>query len=100
MLSTAPSQTDTPTRVVAPAAARRGVPLWAAILLAAIAGGLLDLSFPAVGWWPLTFVSIILALCTIIRRSIGGAFLVGAAFGAAFYFIHLVWVGTYLGPVP
>ena len=98
MLSTAPSLTDAaaePSSV-----AHRKVPLWAALLVAAAAGGLLDLSFPAVGWWPLAFASITLALCTIIGRSIGGAFLVGVAFGAAFFFTHLVWVGTYLGPVP
>ncbi len=98
MLSTAPSLTDTPTD--AAPSARRGVPLWAAILVAAAAGGLLDLSFPAVGWWPLAFVSITIALCTMIGRSIGGAFLVGTAFGSAFYFTHLMWVGTFLGPVP
>lgn len=98
MLSTAPSLTDT--AAGASPAARRKVPLWAALLVAAAAGGLLDLSFPAVGWWPLAFVSITLALCTTIGRSIGGAFLVGVAFGAAFFFTHLVWVGTYLGPVP
>lgn len=98
MLSTAPSLTDTPAG--APHAARRKIPLWAALLVAAAAGGLLDLSFPAVGWWPLAFVSITLALCTTMGRSIGGAFLVGISFGAAFFFTHLVWVGTYLGPVP
>ncbi|GAA3917047.1 apolipoprotein N-acyltransferase [Microbacterium invictum] len=98
MLSTAPSLTDAAAEAFP--AARRKVPLWAALLVAAAAGGLLDLSFPAVGWWPLAFVSITLALGTIIGRSIGGAFLVGVAFGAAFFFTHLVWVGTYLGPVP
>lgn len=74
--------------------------MWAAILAAAAAGGLLDLSFPAVGWWPLAFVSVTIALCTMIGRSGGGAFLVGTTFGAAFFFTHLVWVGTFLGPVP
>ncbi|MBD3752982.1 MAG: apolipoprotein N-acyltransferase, partial [Micrococcales bacterium] len=98
MLSTAPSQTDA--AAGASPAARRKVPLWAALLVAVAAGGLLDLSFPAVGWWPLAFVSITLALCTMIGRRISGAFLVGVAFGAAFFFTHLVWVGTYLGPVP
>ncbi|MBO0981888.1 apolipoprotein N-acyltransferase [Microbacterium sp. SD291] len=98
MLSTALSLTDPP--VGALPAFRRGVRLPAALLVAAVAGGLLDLSFPEVGWWPLAFVSIALALWVMIGRSIGGAFVVGAAFGAAFYFTHLVWVGTYLGPIP
>lgn len=98
MLLTAPSQTDAPAGV-APAG-RRGVPLWAALVIAATAGGLLDMAFPAVGWWPLAFVSIALALFTMTGRSSGGAFLVGSAFGAAFFFTHLVWVGTYLGPIP
>lgn len=100
MLSTAPSPIDTPHTTAAPAPGRPLLPWWAALPASAVAGLLLDLATPAVGWWPLTFVSVILALITLIGRSIGGALLVGTVYGAVFYATHLVWVGAYLGPVP
>ena len=76
------------------------LPLWAAVAASAAAGLALDLASPSVGWWPLTFVSVIVALLTLIGRSIGGALLVGAVYGGVLYFTHLVWVGAFLGPVP
>ncbi|MDN3495137.1 apolipoprotein N-acyltransferase [Planococcus sp. APC 4015] len=69
-------------------------------MAAAAAGFLLDVASAPVGWWPLTFVSVTVALLTLIGRSLGGALLVGTVFGAAFYMTHLVWVGEFLGPVP
>ena len=50
--------------------------------------------------WPLAFLSIAGGLWTLMGRSIGGAFLVGLAYGAAFYFTHLMWVVQFLGPIP
>ncbi|WP_236968448.1 apolipoprotein N-acyltransferase [Microbacterium aurantiacum] len=76
------------------------LPLWAAVLVAAAAGAILDLAFPSVGWWPLAFVGVGLSLVTLIGRSVGGALLVGFVFGAAFYLIHIVWITRYLGVVP
>ncbi|WP_319034808.1 apolipoprotein N-acyltransferase [Microbacterium sp. LRZ72] len=60
----------------------------------------MDLGSPSVGWWPLTLVSVTMALISLIGRSVGGALLVGTVFGALFFFAHLVWVGEFLGPVP
>lgn len=76
------------------------LPLWAAVPTAAVGGFALDLAFPDVGWWPLVFVGVAFALVSLIGRSIGGAVLVGLAFGAAFYFTHVEWVTRYLGLVP
>ena len=76
------------------------MPLWAAVAAAAAAGFFLDLASAPVGWWPLTFVSVTVALLSLIGRSIGGALLVGTVFGTVFYTAHLVWVGEFLGPVP
>jgi apolipoprotein N-acyltransferase len=76
------------------------LPLWAALLVSAAAGPVLDLAFPAVGWWPLAFVGVAMSLVALIGRSIGGALLVGLVFGASFYLIHIVWITRYLGPVP
>ena len=75
------------------------LPVWAAVLASAAAGLLLDLASAPVGW-PLTFVSVTVALVALIGRSIGGALLVGTVFGAVFYTTLLVWVGEFLGPVP
>ncbi|ALJ18605.1 apolipoprotein N-acyltransferase [Microbacterium sp. No. 7] len=91
----APEQ-ETPRRTVA----AWSQPVWAAVLASAAAGLLLDLASAPVGWWPLTFVSVTVALVALIGRSIGGALLVGTVFGAVFYTTHLVWVGEFLGPVP
>ena len=91
----APEQ-ETPRRTVA----AWSLPVWAAVLASAAAGLLLDLASAPVGWWPLTFVSVTVALVALIGRSIGGALLVGTVFGAVFYTTHLMWVGEFLGPVP
>lgn len=76
------------------------LPMWAAVPTAIVAGAVLDLAFPEVGWWPFAFVGVGLALVTLIGRSVWGAALVGLAFGASFYFLHIVWVTRYLGVVP
>jgi apolipoprotein N-acyltransferase len=79
---------------------RRGVPLWAAVLLALAAGPILDAGFPDRGWWPLTFVGIGLVLYALVGRSAWGAFLVGLVGGLSFYLLHIEWASTFLGPVP
>ncbi|MGZ0710923.1 apolipoprotein N-acyltransferase (plasmid) [Coraliomargarita sp. W4R53] len=76
------------------------LPLWAAIPVAVLAGGILDLAYPSVGWWPLAFVGVGLALLTLVGRSVWGAVLVGFVFGATFYLIHIMWITRYLGVVP
>src|SRR3546814_8166248 len=91
----APEQ-ETPRRTVA----AWSLPVWAAVLASAAAGLLLDFASAPVGWWPLTFVSVAVALVALIGRSFGGALLVGTVFGAVFFATHLVWVGEFLGPVP
>ncbi|AZH79348.1 apolipoprotein N-acyltransferase [Microbacterium sp. Y-01] len=77
-----------------------GLPLWAAVPAAIIGGLALSLASPPAGWWPLALLSVTLALITLVGRSIGGALLVGAAFGGVFFFTHLIWVGEFLGPLP
>lgn len=70
-------------------------------LLAAAAGGISsNVAFPAVGWWPLAFIAIILALLSVEGRTLPESALVGAAFGAAFFFPHLSWAGSFLGDNP
>lgn len=76
------------------------LPLWAAVPVAALAGLTLDGAFPSLGWWPLAFVAITLSLLTFIGRRAWGAVLVGAAFGAAFWFPHVSWSSRFLGDDP
>ncbi|MCP2285503.1 apolipoprotein N-acyltransferase [Promicromonospora umidemergens] len=76
------------------------MPLPAALAAAVVGGVALDASFPALGWWPLAFVAVTLALVSLIGRSVWGGVLVGAAFGAAFYFPHLSWAAQFLGDNP
>lgn len=76
------------------------LPLWAALLLAAAAGPVFDLAYPAVGWWPLAFVGVAMALLPMIGRSVWGAWGVGTVFLASFYLVHIMWITRYLGLVP
>lgn len=80
--------------------ARAPLPLWAALLVAAAAGPILDLAYPSVGFWPLAFVGVGLSLLTLIGRRAWGSLAVGLVFGASFYFVHIVWITRYLGAVP
>lgn len=76
------------------------VPLWAALALALAGGFALDAAFPSLGWWPLAFVAVPLSLVSLVGRSLWGSVLVGAAFGAAFYFPHVSWASQFLGDDP
>ncbi len=80
--------------------ARPILPLWAAIVVAAAGGVILDAAFPDRGWWPLAFVGIGLQLVTLHGRRMGSGFLVGFVFGAAFYFVDIQWAAVFLGPIP
>jgi apolipoprotein N-acyltransferase len=76
------------------------LPLWAALIAAVAGGPVLDLAYPSVGVWPLAFVGISLALVSLVGRGAWSALLVGAVFGASFYFVHILWITRYLGLVP
>ncbi|GAB3617574.1 apolipoprotein N-acyltransferase [Okibacterium endophyticum] len=76
------------------------MPFWAALLVAAFSGIVLDSGFPDRDLWPLTFVGIGLVLITLIGRHLGGALVVGFVAGISFYLVHVSWTALYLGPVP
>jgi apolipoprotein N-acyltransferase len=75
-------------------------PLWAAILLAVLSGPIMDAGFPALSWWPLTIVGMVMFLVSLSGRRPGGAFLVGFLGGLAYYLVQISWAALFLGPVP
>ncbi|MCU1418617.1 MAG: lnt [Schumannella sp.] len=76
------------------------LPLGVAVAVSAVSGLTLDKAFPDVGIWPLVFPAIALALLALDGRKGDSAFLVGLAFGVAFYFPHIEWAAVFLGPLP
>lgn len=89
-----------------PSSARPGprsrplLPLWIAVVCAALAGWLMDLAYPAVSAWGLAFPATALLLLALIGRRVGGALLVGFVFGAVFFFLLVSWTSRYLGVIP
>ena len=82
------------------AAPRPIVPLWAAVLTSVVSGVMLTTAFPALSWWPMAFPAVVLALIGLVGRRVWSSVLVGFAFGAAFFFVNLIFTARYLGPVP
>jgi apolipoprotein N-acyltransferase len=76
------------------------VPLWAALLLAAASGPVMDAGFPDKGVWPLTLVGVAIVLVALIGRRVSSALLVGFVAGCTFYFTHIAWASLFLGPLP
>ncbi|MCI1018044.1 apolipoprotein N-acyltransferase [Microbacterium sp. C5A9] len=76
------------------------LPLWAAVLGAALAALLMDLSYPDAGIWVFAFPATALLLLSLIGRRAGGALLVGAVYGVLFFGLLVSWTSRYLGPVP
>jgi apolipoprotein N-acyltransferase len=80
--------------------AQVGVPLWAALILAAAGGVLFNDAFPAMSWWPLVFPGLMLLLFAQQGRGAWSAMLVGFTGALAFYIADIYWTALYLGPVP
>ncbi|MGW9628874.1 apolipoprotein N-acyltransferase [Microbacterium sp. NPDC055521] len=86
--------------VTNPPSARPALPLWAAAGMAAVAGVLMALAFPAAAIWPLVFVALALLLPALRGRRVGGALLVGLSYGLVFFALQVSFTARYLGPVP
>jgi apolipoprotein N-acyltransferase len=82
------------------ALARPLLPLWAAVIAAAIAAVLMYLAYPGAAVWLLAFPATALLLLSLIGRRFGGALLVGLAYGILFFALLVSWTSRYLGPVP
>ena len=75
------------------------LPLWAALLIAAAAGPVLDAGFPDKYLWPLTLVGVALVLVALVGRRSWSSLLVGLVAGLSFYFVHIAWATEFLGEV-
>ncbi|MER3390210.1 MAG: apolipoprotein N-acyltransferase [Microcella sp.] len=71
-----------------------------ALLMGAAGGWMTDLGFPDGAAWPFTIAGVALVLASLRGRSVGGALLVGAVSGFAFYGTLIEWLTIYLGVVP
>ncbi len=76
------------------------LPLWAAVIVAATAGVLMDMASPALGLWPLAFIAVALVLLSVIGRSLPAAALLGLVYGVLYYGLLISWTSRYLGPLP
>lgn len=76
------------------------LPLWAAVLAAALAALLMNLAYPEAAVWALAFPATALLLLALIGRRFGGALLVGLVYGILFFGLLVSWTSRYLGPIP
>ncbi len=76
------------------------LPVSVALVLAGIAGWVLDIAFPDTEVWPLAFVGTALMLFALRGLSFWQGVAVGAVGGFSFYGILIWWLTIYLGPVP
>jgi apolipoprotein N-acyltransferase len=72
--------------------ARPALPTLPALLVAIVGGLALVAAFPPAGIWPLAAVGPALLVIALWRRSLRGSFLVGLAFGLAFFVPLLSWL--------
>ncbi|MGV8972931.1 MAG: hypothetical protein ACOH10_11465, partial [Rhodoglobus sp.] len=79
---------------------RAVLPLWAALVVAAASGPVMDAGFPDKGFWPLTFVGIGLVLVSLIGRRNASALLVGFVASLTFYLTQISWASLFLGLLP
>ncbi|ALX66948.1 apolipoprotein N-acyltransferase [Microbacterium sp. XT11] len=86
----------TPTRV----RTRPILPLWSALLAAAVAAVLMRLAFPAPAVWILAFPATALLLVALVGRRTWSSLLVGAVYGILFFALLVAWTSRYLGPIP
>ncbi|SNS39654.1 apolipoprotein N-acyltransferase [Micrococcales bacterium KH10] len=70
-------------------------------LILGVAGGLiLDLAFPAVGWWPCAIIGTALIIAALDGQTVWRSILIGFTASLVFYLVHIYWATLYLGPIP
>ncbi|MFM8926704.1 MAG: hypothetical protein ACKOFA_00665, partial [Rhodoluna sp.] len=74
--------------------------LWAKAIFALAGGLLLASAFPAFNFAPGAVLGVILSLLSINKMGFYKSLLLGFIAGFAFYGLVLIWLTTYLGPIP
>ncbi|MDQ0725501.1 apolipoprotein N-acyltransferase [Microbacterium sp. W4I20] len=83
-----------------PARSRPLLPLWAAVIAAAISACLMNFAYPSAAIWALAFPATALILLALIGRRAGGALLVGLVYGIVLFALLVSFTSRYLGPIP
>ncbi len=73
---------------------------WGKALLAIVGGLLLATSYPAISFYPGMFFGLFLIVLAIRGTGFLKAFWLGLIAGFSFYGLVLIWLTTYLGPIP
>lgn len=76
------------------------LPLWAAVIAAALSAFLMNLAYPESAVWILAFPAVALLLVSLIGRRPGGALLVGLVYGIVLFGFLVSFTARYLGPIP
>ncbi|MDG6109264.1 apolipoprotein N-acyltransferase [Dactylosporangium aurantiacum] len=76
------------------------LPLWAATLLAAVAGPVMLVAFPPYGWWWAAPVAVAAAAVAVHGRRLRAGFGLGLLTGAGFFAPLLEWTNLHTGMVP
>lgn len=79
---------------------RNSESLWGRVPIAVVGGLLLATSFPNFNFGVGAFIGVFLTLVAINRMTFFKSFFVGFIGGFAFYGLVLIWLTTYLGPIP
>ncbi|MDH6236991.1 apolipoprotein N-acyltransferase [Cryobacterium sp. CG_9.6] len=76
------------------------LPFWAALVLAGLAGVVLDAGYPDRDMWVLAPVGVALMFVSLLGRGPWTGLIIGLVAGLSFWLTHIYWITLYLGPVP
>ncbi len=80
--------------------ARESTSFWGRVSIALLGGLLLAIAFPAYNFAPGAFLGVFLLVLAVHKIGVTKALIVGFIAGYGFYGLVLIWLTTYLGPIP
>ncbi len=79
---------------------RESTSFWGRAVIALVGGLLLAFAFPGFNFAPGSFLGVFLLVVAVHKIGVTKALIVGFIAGYAFYGLVLIWLTTYLGPIP
>jgi apolipoprotein N-acyltransferase len=79
---------------------RESTSFWGRAVIALVGGLLLAFAFPGFNFAPGAFLGVFLLVVAVHKIGVTKALIVGFIAGYAFYGLVLIWLTTYLGPIP